>query len=310
MPWATIIGSVAGGLLSSGAASDAADAQAGAAASATAEQKRQYDTTRADFAPYRAAGTSALSKLSDLLGLTVPAQSTGELRATLAPQFTTPGTPGTPGGYFGGGREGDGNTVAATPGTPATIDHAGLDAAVLAAQPANAVPSAEFGSLLRPFTGADLASEPGYQFGLAEGTKGLNNSLAARGGLYSGAAGKAITRYGQDYAGTKFNEAFNRDQTTKTGIFNKLSGVAGTGQTATGQVASAGQNYANNAAGNLIGAGDARATGYLAQGNIWGNAINQGVSAWNNRPQQPQQPQQWRGFQTGGSDTMGFGGEY
>lgn len=44
-------------------ASEAADAQRRAAADANATQRYMYDTTRADLAPYRDAGTSALSQL-------------------------------------------------------------------------------------------------------------------------------------------------------------------------------------------------------------------------------------------------------
>src|SRR5512137_1325257 len=40
--------------------------------------------------------------------------------------------------------------------------------------------------------------DPGYAFRLSEGQKALDRSAAARGGLISGATGKALTRYGQD----------------------------------------------------------------------------------------------------------------
>lgn len=133
------------------------------------------------------------------------------------------------------------------------------------------------------FTGASVASDPGYQFGLDEGMKGLTNSAAARGGLLSGAALKASTKYAQDYAGTKFNDAFNRDATNK----NRLASLAGIGQVATAnsgantmqlgnQMGQAGQSMAQNA----LGVGNARATGYIANGNALTGALNQGVSSW------------------------------
>jgi hypothetical protein len=146
---------------------------------------------------------------------------------------------------------------------------------------------------MRDFSGADLTSEPGYQFGLSEGMKGLTNSAAARGGLLSGAALKASTRYAQDYAGTKFGDAFGRDAINK----NRLATLAGIGQTAAGTMTQAGlQTGANVGTGllatgarigdNALGAGNARASGYLAQGNALTSALNQGASAWNqyNRP--------------------------
>ena len=66
---AAIIGStVVGGLISSNASSDAADtaAQASGQASAAsiAEQRRQYDQTRTDYAPYLAAGTESVNELA------------------------------------------------------------------------------------------------------------------------------------------------------------------------------------------------------------------------------------------------------
>ncbi len=142
-----------------------------------------------------------------------------------------------------------------------------------------------YGSLMSRFTGADVANEPGYQFGLQQGQRGLDNSMAARGGYYSGAQLKAASRYNSDYAGTKFNDAYNRYNNDQTNSFNRLSGIAGSGQQATSYIGSQGANttgqngmmsvnngqYVGN---NLMGAGNARASAYLSQGNTWGNTIN------------------------------------
>lgn len=144
------------------------------------------------------------------------------------------------------------------------------------------------------FTGANLANEPGYQFGLAEGNRAITNSAAARGGLLSGAALKASTKYAQDYAGTKFNEAYARDQTNK----NRLATLAGIGQTSVGQTNASGAALGTSVAGglrntasaigdNLTGAANARASSYLATGNALTGALNQGVSAWNGRNTSP-----------------------
>lgn len=108
-----------------------------------------------------------------------------------------------------------------------------------------------------------LQSDPGYQFGLQQGTNALERGAAARGGLYSGATMKALQRYGNDYASTKFNETFNR-----------LSGVAGTGQTATQSVGQFGQNVANNISDYALQAGNARAANALNQGNILSGFAN------------------------------------
>jgi hypothetical protein len=66
---ATVVGSV----MSSNAAGDAADSQAQSSANSIAEQRRQYDLTRGDYAPYRDAGTKALGQLQDEMGRTTTA---------------------------------------------------------------------------------------------------------------------------------------------------------------------------------------------------------------------------------------------
>lgn len=132
----------------------------------------------------------------------------------------------------------------------------------------------DYGSLTKKFTGADVATDPGYQFGLTQGLKSLDSSAAARGGLYSGAQLKAAQQYGNDYATTKFDDANNRFNTNNSLVFNRLSGVAGTGQTAAGNLGALGANSANQIGQNMIGAGNARASGYLAQGNQAASAVN------------------------------------
>jgi hypothetical protein len=120
-----------------------------------------------------------------------------------------------------------------------------------------------------------VQSEPGYQFGLDSGRNALEGSAAARGGLYSGNALKALTRYGNDYATTKYNDAFNRAHTTFGNKWNRNAGLAGIGQTANQQSQAAGQNFANQSSGILTGMGNAQGASQLAQGSIWGNAFGQ-----------------------------------
>ena len=108
----------------------------------------------------------------------------------------------------------------------------------------------------------DVTKQPGYQFGMDQGTRAVNSGAASRGMTYSGAAGKELTRFGQDYGGTKLNESYNR-----------LANVAGLGQVAvSGQN---NQNYAGNVGNNTIGAGNARAGSSMYQGQQWGNTVNQ-----------------------------------
>lgn len=66
MSWiaaATIGSTLISGLIQSDATGDAADSQAAGTAAGIAEQRRQFDLTRSDFAPYRETGASALKSL-------------------------------------------------------------------------------------------------------------------------------------------------------------------------------------------------------------------------------------------------------
>lgn len=141
--------------------------------------------------------------------------------------------------------------------------------------------SGQFG---RRFTAADLNADPvyqsGLQFGLNEGTKGINRQAAAGGSMLSGATLKALTRFGNDYGSTKANESYNRFNNDQNAQYNKLAGLSGAGQQATNQISAAGQNMANNISASQIGAGNARASGYVGQANAWTGAIGQGLNAY------------------------------
>jgi hypothetical protein len=139
-----------------------------------------------------------------------------------------------------------------------------------------------YGSLLKPFTGADLQNEPGYQFGLAEGNKQLQSQLGRGGSVYGGNALKAIDRYGQDYAGTKYNDAYQRYNTDQGNTYNRLAGVAGTGQTASSYLGGLGASNASNVGGLVTSGAAANAAGTVGAANAYGNAFTQGASSYNN----------------------------
>jgi hypothetical protein len=70
MPLPAIIAGAAtigGALISSSASKNAANAQIASGDRALAEQARQYDQSRTDFAPWREAGGKAIGQLSDML---------------------------------------------------------------------------------------------------------------------------------------------------------------------------------------------------------------------------------------------------
>lgn len=294
--------SLLGGAISADSASDTAAGQDAATNRATDLQKYVYDNNVRLNQPAIDAGNLSRNKLMELLGLggtpggTPSSQGTSssltkeQLRAQLLPQFTKAATPG---GYYPPenltyGPEGNNQDQIWRNGTPSSVDENGLMAAInqqYNSYSGSSLPgidsnSADYGSLNKQFTGADLASEPGYQFGLAEGYKGLDRRAAAGGGYFSGMALKAAQRFGQDYAGTKFNEAFNRDTTNKTNLYNRYMGIVSPGQTAANQVQSAGTNYAN-ATGDLVtGNANAQGAAGIASGNAWNKAIGGAANAY------------------------------
>lgn len=141
-------------------------------------------------------------------------------------------------------------------------------------------------SALRNFdptpTAASVQEEPGYQFGLKEGLQGVQGSAAARGGLYSGNALKRLTEYGNDYATTKYNDAWNRAQTGFGNRWGRLAGLAGVGQSATGQSVAQGQNFANQYGSLQQQGGNVQAQAGIARGNVLNNAMGSLVQTGRN----------------------------
>lgn len=140
--------------------------------------------------------------------------------------------------------------------------------------------AANYGAGMKPFTGADLATEPGYQFRLSEGINALNRQAAARGGMMSGAALKEAARYGQDYASGEYQNAYNRYWNTRNQMLNPLQSLLGQGQTTAGAIGNAGQNYANQAGANMQNAAAARASGYVGGANALGQALSGAVTPY------------------------------
>ena len=237
-----------------------------------AEARRQYDLNRSDLAPYRAAGTGALSQLSTLMGIPQTSYSGGG-----ATPLSAVGTGGQQGGY-GVPRFVQDITGNWVPAPPAT----GIMPGAPGAQTGTSnTADPEFGSFNRAFGLADFQRDPGYDFRQQEGQRGVEASAAARGGILSGAALKAITRYNQDFASNEYGNAYGRYNNDQTTRFNRLSSLAGTGQTATSQGIASGnaltgqlQAGVNNITNNNNAIGNARASQYAGIGNAIGGLAN------------------------------------
>jgi hypothetical protein len=131
-----------------------------------------------------------------------------------------------------------------------------------------------FGRYAKDFGMSDFTADPGYAFRLAEGQKALERNAAARGGLISGGALKAATRYGQDMGSQEYQSAFNRYQTNRANQLNPLGSLLTSGQAAASNQAAAAGNYGTQAGGNITGAGAATAAGQVGSVNALTNALS------------------------------------
>ena len=126
-----------------------------------------------------------------------------------------------------------------------------------------------------PFGMQQFQADPGYGFRMSEGMKALERSAAARGGLLSGATGKALQRFGQEMGSQEYQNAFNRYQAEREARLNPLQSLAGVGQTVAGKLGEAGTQFANTMGNIGMGQAQTAAQSKLARASTYGNAINQ-----------------------------------
>jgi len=159
------------------------------------------------------------------------------------------------------------------------------------------------GSLVTPYgqqfqapTGLTMQNDPGFQARLQLGTDTLQKSAAARGSVLTGATGKALDTYAQDYASNEYGNVYNRAlqsydtnfnayNTGQTNQFNRLAALSGEGQTTAAQLGQQGQAASNNITQNLLTSGQqqgqqlnnaaaATASGYVGGANAWNGALS------------------------------------
>lgn len=277
-------GAIGGAVIANQGAQAGANAQTQAANNANATQLRIFNQQRADAEPWRQIGGQALNLMGQLYGFT----------PTFTP--TAPGSgpqPGTgaqsvqeklaaAGIRLGAGQQKKLNALISTSGASGSLAQTLSDAGIIlrpaqqrafqsysepaqSADPVSPTPTNPLAPTT-PTTPANptewISRMPGYQFRLNEGTKALNTSWAANGMRESGAAEKALLRYGQDYASNEFNNEWNR-----------LAGLSGVGQAVNNSNNALATNYANQTGANTMNAGAARASSYAQQGQNTANAF-------------------------------------
>ena len=130
------------------------------------------------------------------------------------------------------------------------------------------------------FTAQDFLNnqDPAYGFDLSQGQQAIERSAAASGQLQSGGTLKSLTTYAQGQASNEYQNAYNRYMNNQNTQFNRLASVAGLGQTANGQLNSAGTAMAGQVGENMMGAANAQAAGTVGVA----NALSGGVSGISN----------------------------
>lgn len=284
MTWVAVaIGGAA--VVGAGASVYAGRQAAGASRDATSasinEQRRQYDQTRADFAPQRNLGGGATDLLGRLYGINT-ANSAAAGGGT--PFGVSPGTVPTvdsalyqsdPAYRYAWDRVlADQRQVDSRGFYHRASEH---DAARVTADMNRY--AAEFrqqnpqgggqggsGQAGRPDMSAFFES-PDYQFNLAEGQKAIDRSLVARGRGLSGAGVREGVRYASGLASGEFNNYTNR-----------LLTMAGLGNAATSSTAQAGANAANNNSAALIANGQNRGSAYANMAAGVNNSVQGGIS--------------------------------
>jgi len=136
------------------------------------------------------------------------------------------------------------------------------------------------GQYVKTPTMDQLAIDPGFSFRLSEGGKALARMQSARGQLFGGGAIKAGVRYGQEMGSQEFQNAYNRLMNQRATVTNALLGIGGYGPAIAGQNAAAIGSAGSDIANIQLGAGQARASGYLGQANALSNALGQAAMGY------------------------------
>lgn len=118
--------------------------------------------------------------------------------------------------------------------------------------------------------GEFIKRQPGYQFGLDEGNRTLENRFSASGNPLGGKAMKAAAQFGIDYAGAKTDEHLSR-----------LFTLAGYGPAAANTSANAGAGLTNALGSHANTVGQVAYNNAAANTGALNSALNTGVSLWN-----------------------------
>jgi hypothetical protein len=256
-------GSIASGISQNKAASKAASATQYAADQSAAVLRENYDKSAQALAPWQSSGLSANNQLNALLGLgggqqmASPSYGGGDPYASYVQQNPDLMAEfGRVGGQFGGDMGAYGqyhyNQFGQNEGR------------MLPSQQMQAAPTGGVSSQDAARAAFDqFRNSTGYQFRLGEGMNAVNSGYAGAGTIKSGAAMKAATEYGQNFASNEF-----------ANYANLLNNQAGKGLSAASAQAGVSQNLGNNLANIQMQQGENLANAALSKTNPFGNALS------------------------------------
>ncbi len=302
MAWiAGAVASVAGSLLSADAAGTASDAQVGAANNAADTNWRMFNTINQQQEPWRIAGQNALGAINSGFGF----PGGGVQRGAPSIDYSSPAFQAIRNDVFSkytraaglGDYTGDvtqfGQLSPEMRNKAYAEEEAAYNQQQMQQTGGDAVGGVNPGQFTHIFDRNDLANglAPNYDFQLAQGQGAARNAANTQTGLLSGNTLRGINQFTQDYAGGAYQQAFNNYNAQQTNIFNRLSNIAGLGQTANQTSATAGTAAGTNIGNAQIAGGAAAASGIVGGANAltaggnnalgwytYGNLMNRGGS--------------------------------
>lgn len=283
---AGVIGSVAGGLISSKGAKSAAKTQAAAADRASEVQQGMYDQTRKDLDPYRAAGTSALGRM---IGFNPQAYRGGQFdyNGSSNPNYTSnPFSFNGSSQYASQGFQPKDFNFEAEPGYQFRKQQ-GMDGIQSQAAASGGLLSGATLKALNNYN-SDLASqEYGNAFNRHQtGETNRFNQYLSQEQLNQSQQNQAYNQYLQDEGlrsgqhqqafqnwQSMDNNAYTRQTTDQNNQYQRLMDLVGIGQNAAVQQGTFGANTAQNVAKNTIAADEANAAAKMSQYNALGKGL-------------------------------------
>lgn len=129
------------------------------------------------------------------------------------------------------------------------------------------------GDLARMFTAADLETHlaPNYEFMKQQGLGAISQSANVGGGGSN--VQRGAIKFAQDYARNAYQDALNNFRLQQGDIFNRLSNISGTGQTAQQSAAQTAAQFGGNISQLGIGAAQAQAAGQVGAANAYAGAL-------------------------------------